>query len=62
MIVLLLAVALCTSIVVLAELKEFFDRMYRDAKTKDVKKWINLNHISILTVWLASSKEQKRFV
>ena len=38
MIVLLLAVALCTSIVVLAELKEFFDRMFRDSKIKDVKK------------------------
>ena len=36
--VLLLAVALCTSIVVLAELIDFFDRMLRDSKIKAVKK------------------------
>ena len=44
MIVLLLAVALCTSIVVLAELKEFFDRMFRDSKTKTLKKGDNIRN------------------
>ena len=37
-IVLLLAVALITSLIVLAELYDFFDRMYRDSKVKDLKK------------------------
>ena len=37
-IVLLLAVALVTSLIVLAELYDFFDRMLRDNKVKDVKK------------------------
>lgn len=36
--VLLLAVAGITAVIVLAELIDFFDRMFRDAKTKDVEK------------------------
>lgn len=37
-IVLLLAVAGITAVIVLAELIDFFDRMFRDSKIKDVKK------------------------
>ena len=35
---LLLAVSLVASIVVLAELRDWFDRMFRDSKVRDVKK------------------------
>ena len=37
-IVLLLAVSLCTSIIILVVLSDWFDRMFRDSKIKDVKK------------------------
>ena len=38
MIVMLLAAVLAAAVVELAELYDYFDRMCRDAKTKDVKK------------------------